>query len=162
MGLFTRKSDPVTERSRELQKEIAELEAQIKKLSLQPDRIAVQSLARPAAPARPTAAPLEPVFEPVDHHRICAQPAPLPPSEIYNDFGVRKYDLPALLRRIKAHVRPKPTGNPKLVTYLAAGSIQGLRSLRYEKRVARNRFLFMACVFLLIMWGVLAAFLKSH
>ena len=42
--------------------------------------------------------------------------------------------------RIRSHFRGPSTTNPKLVNYLAAGGIQGLRPLRYEKRVARNRF----------------------
>ena len=51
-----------------------------------------------------------------------------------------------------------PASNPKLVNYLAAGSIQGLRPLRYEKRVARNRFIFLVVVLVLALWGILAGF----
>ena len=62
----------------------------------------------------------------------------------YNDLGVRKYDLMGALRRWQKHLRGNPTANPKLVSYLAAGSIKGLRPLRYEKRIARNRFIFLS------------------
>ncbi|HVV71062.1 MAG TPA: hypothetical protein VHI52_06110, partial [Verrucomicrobiae bacterium] len=76
----------------------------------------------------------------------------------YNELGVRKYDLPALLRRIRNHFRGPSTTNPKLVSYLAAGGIQGLRPLRYEKRVARNRFIGLVIVLFLILLGLIAAF----
>jgi hypothetical protein len=41
-----------------------------------------------------------------------------------------------------------------MVHYLAAGSIQGLRPLRYERRVARNRFLAFLALLLLVLWGL--------
>ena len=44
-------------------------------------------------------------------------------------------------------LRGSPAVNPKLVSYLAAGSIKGLRPLRYEKRIARNRFIFLTVFF---------------
>jgi hypothetical protein len=46
------------------------------------------------------------------------------------------------------------------VNYLAAGSIQGLRPLRYEKRVARNRFLFLVVVLVLVLWGIIVVIFK--
>ena len=69
---------------------------------------------------------------------------------------MRKYDLAAFFQRIKNQFRGPPTANPKLVNYLAAGSIQGLRPMRYEKRVARNRFLFIVIGILLLLIGVIA------
>ena len=53
------------------------------------------------------------------------------------------------------------TNNPKLVNYLAAGSIQGLRPMRYEKRVARNRFIFLVVVLALVMWGLIWIFMRG-
>jgi hypothetical protein len=47
------------------------------------------------------------------------------------------------------------------VNYLAAGSIQGLRPLRYEKRVARNRFIVLAVILLLALWGLIAIFFNK-
>ena len=80
----------------------------------------------------------------------------------YNELGVRKYDLSALLRRIRDHFRGPSTTNPRLVSYLAAGGIQGLRPLRYEKRVARNRFIFFVVILFLALLGTLLVFLKGH
>jgi hypothetical protein len=35
-----------------------------------------------------------------------------------------------------------------------------LRPLRYEKRVARNRFIFLVAVLLLVLWGIIAVIFK--
>ena len=78
----------------------------------------------------------------------------------YNELGVRKYDLPALMRRLRNHFRGPSTTNPKLVSYLAAGGIQGLRPLRYEKRVARNRFIALVAILFVILLGLIAVFFR--
>ena len=97
----------------------------------------------------------EPVFEEIK---------PLPDTEEtaapdqFNELGVRKYDLPALFNRIRNHFRRPTTSNPRLVTYLAAGGVQGLRPLRYEKRVARNRLIVLTVVLLIVLLGILSAF----
>jgi len=75
-----------------------------------------------------------------------------------NELGIRKYDLPGLIARVKDFFRAPTTSNPKLVSYLAAGGIQGLRPLRYEKRVARNRFIVFVGILFLLMLGILMAF----
>ena len=65
----------------------------------------------------------------------------------FNDLGVRKYDLPALFNRLRRHFSRPEADNPRLVTYLAAGGVRGLRPMRYEKRVARNRFIVLVAHF---------------
>jgi hypothetical protein len=104
----------------------------------------------------------EPIFEEVGHDLLQARDEATTKPEHYNELGVRKYDLPALLRRIRDHFRGPSTTNPRLVSYLAAGGIQGLRPLRYEKRVARNRFIFFFIILFLAMLGTLLVFLKGH
>ena len=79
----------------------------------------------------------------------------------FNELGVRKYDFAAVWRRARSHFRGPATNNPKLVNYLAAGSIQGLRPMRYEKRVARNRFIFFVVLLALAMWGLIVIFMKG-
>jgi len=55
-----------------------------------------------------------------------------------------------------------PTGNnPQLVKMLAAGNIHGLRPLRYEKRVARNRFIALFLTLLGILLGIAHIYLKN-
>ena len=98
----------------------------------------------------------------MDLNRLKARGEPAVAPEHFNDLGVRKYDLPALLRRLRNHFRGPSTTNPKLVNYLAAGGIQGLRPLRYEKRVARNRFVALALFLFVILLGIILAFVRHH
>lgn len=208
MGLFKKKSDPISERAQALSAEIAALEAQIKKLSAQDKRPIEAREHQPLAPAPsspPAAAPSrapapapaptpaahashpspqprlrstalphhrqaaappaattrEPVFEEVDQHRIRTEPEAATPDRS-NQLDVRKYNLAAFWHRLKTHFRGPPTSNPKLVNYLAAGSIQGLRPLRYERRVARNRFIVLVIILVLVLWGLIAVFWKGH
>lgn len=174
MGLFKKQRDPFAQRAAALEDQIAAIEAQIRELNEQataprpgPGRPApstppssssqprLRSTARPqgSVPAAVPAPSPEPVFEQVDQERLHrpAQPAAPEPA---NDLGTRRYDVAALLERLKNHFRGPATTNPKLVSYLAAGSIQGLRPLRYEKRVARNRFLVLFIFLALALWGL--------
>jgi hypothetical protein len=98
----------------------------------------------------------------LDYQKSKVQPESEASPQQYNDLGVRKYDIMGALKRLQNHLRGTPTANPKLVSYLAAGSIKGLRPLRYEKRIARNRFIFLSIFFALILWGVLIAIFKSR
>ena len=111
-------------------------------------------------PTRP--ATEEPIFEEVGQSLLKARSEAATTPEHYNELGVRKYDLSALARRIRDHFRGPSTTNPKLVSYLAAGGIQGLRPLRYEKRVARNRFIFFVVILFLALLGTLLVFRKGH
>jgi hypothetical protein len=187
MGWLKKKADPISDRARALNEEIAALEAQIKQLDskLAQDKPAAEpnhgkstagprlrSTALPhgastvlhSAPTPPTPPPppaaSEPIFEEVDHDRLKARVEPASTPEHYNELGVRKYDLAAVARRFKNNFRGPSTANPKLVNYLAAGSIQGLRPMRYEKRIARNRFLLLTLFLFLLLLGVIAAFLR--
>ena len=153
--------------------EIASLEAKIKKLDTQlqqnPPRKAsgLRSTALPdgrtishseavAQPAPVPSAPVsEPIFEQVDQNRLQVQGETGATPEHFNELGVRKYDLPALLRRVRNQFSGPSATNPKLVNYLAAGGIQGLRPMRYEKRVARNRFIFLVGFLFLMLLGII-------
>jgi len=167
MALFKKKADPLSERSRALNSEIAALEAKIKaldsKLHDSPARPRLRSTARPhssSISATPASA-REPVFEPVDHHRVKAQTEPETTPSHGNELGVRKLDWAGAWRRLKNHFHGPPANNPRLINYLAAGSIQGLRPMRYEKRVARNRVIGLTLILVVVLWGI-AAFLWRH
>ena len=117
----------------------------------------------PAAPAPPPApAPREPIFENVDQARLKARAEAASTPEHYNELGVRKYDFPALLRRIRDSFHKPTTMNPRLVSYLAAGGVQGLRPMRYEKRVARNRLIVLVIFLFLLLVGVVTVFVRSN
>src|SRR5438105_3945437 len=117
--------------------------------------------ARPAAAAEgPSANPFsDPAFEDLSQN-AAKEPSEPPTAAHYNELGLRKYDLASWWRRWTNHLRGPPTSHPTLVNYLAAGSIQGLRPLRYEKRVARNRFIVFVVVLILALWGLIVMLMK--
>lgn len=176
MGWFKKKSDPVSERAQALSSEIAALEAEIKQLDEQlhhpPEQLRLRSTAVPhgasngraaaEAAAAPQAGRSEPVFEQISQERITAANEMPNAPEHYNEFGLRKFDFPAALQRLRAFFTGPNTSNPKLVNYLAAGGVHGLRPLRKEKRVARNRFIFFAAVLFVLLFGTLWVYLHRH
>ena len=168
MGLFNRKPDPIADRERALKAKIAALEGQIQDLhgKIEEDQAQpkLRSTALPHAPPAPSGsgAAGEPTFEEVSHQRVHHQAGPESTPEHYNELGIRKYDLGATVRRLLHHLRGSPGSNPKLVNYLAAGSIHGLKPLRYEERIARNRFLALLALFVVIILGVISFYRRNR
>jgi hypothetical protein len=179
MAWLKKRPDPITDRARALNDEIAALEAEIQRLDTQLQRNQGHPRLRstalphgstlnylpadPAAAGAPNTAGLsEPIFEDVDQDRLKERAESTTTPEHYNELGVRKYDLPALVGRFRTHLRGPAATNPKLVSYLAAGGIHGLRPMRYEKRVARNRFIFFAVILFLALLGTLLVFLQRQ
>jgi cell division protein FtsB len=172
MALLRKKADPLSERAKSLSAEIEALEAKIRKLNQQDGAKEVnKSGARVRSTALPSGVTLavntakepEPVFEEVDQKPIKEHPVPISrtPTTPLEDVSTPQQKL-SLLDRLEQIFRPPPLSNPKLVNYLAAGSIQGLRPLRYEKRVARNRFLALALVLVIVLFGICAALIKHR
>jgi hypothetical protein len=169
MGLLNKKADPLSDRAKMLNAEIAALEEKIRKLDQQSGNKQVnKSGARVRSTALPSgttvaAAPKEPepVFEQVDHKPIKEMPYQPSPAVRIHDLAAPTQKV-GFLDRLEQIFRPPPLSNPKLVNYLAAGSIQGLRPLRYEKRVARNRFLALAFVFVVVLFGICAALIRHR
>jgi hypothetical protein len=172
MGLSKKKPDPISDKAHALNDQIAALEAEIKKLDTQlqrPPEPRFRSTALPFGetiprvtekPAPPPA-PSEPVFEEVSHAKLAPR-ADGEATELFNELGVRKYDLPALWNRVRNHFRGPTTSNPRLVNYLAAGGVHGLRPLRYEKRIARNRFLALFIIVVAALFGLFMIFWPKH
>lgn len=185
MALFSKKPDPIAERERMLSEQLAAVEAEIKKLSqlqIEAAQAAPAPVVAPPPPSTPASKaqprlrstalphgqtnsnasadpvpnPGEPVFEEIPPNPFKGFMSA--PSADPEELGTRRTDFPALWDRIKNHIRGPSTSNPKLVSYLAAGSIQGLRPLRYEKRVARNRFIVLAAILALLLLGLFAVF----
>jgi len=171
MGLRDKKPDPISDKARSLSAEIEKLEAEIKKLDSQISRTPApkfrstalpRGLTIPRATEKPAPPkPSEPVFEEVKVKPLQARDETASP-DYYNELGVRKYDLPAVWNRLRNHFRGPTTSNPRLVNYLAAGGVQGLKPLRYEKRVARNRVIALASILFLIMLGVILLWIKHR
>jgi hypothetical protein len=175
MGLLKKKPDPISDRSRQLNAKIAELEAKIKRLNqdLEPGPAATarsspfhqEDASQPpptaTAPAPAPANP-DPIFEKVDQNRLKTPTERPTTADHFNELGVRKYDLLSLIDRLRKQFQPPPAANPRLVNYLAAGSIQGLRPLRYEKRVARNRFVALLVVLGLVCMAIICYALERR
>ncbi len=166
MSLSKKKPDPLSDRARDLTNEIAALEAEIKRLSAKsaPAPVVgggpkIRSTITPFQATPPPKPAPEPVFEDVSRNTVAAVPT-VEKSELFNELGLRKYDLPALIARLRNRLRSPTTSNPRLISYLAAGGVQGLRPLRYEKRVARERFIILVIIFLAILTGLSYLFLR--
>ena len=113
MGLFQKKPDPIDQRARDLNSEIAKLESEIRKLNKQcsdtnriPRFRSANSPATKPAPPAPVAAASEPVFEAVNQTPVKADPIAPTPAH-FNELGVRKFDL-------AARPRPRAPGSPCL------------------------------------------------
>jgi len=171
MAFLKKKPDPITDRARDLNQELAALASEIQKLDAQIQRAPAPKLRSTALPQgaaampppEPPPAPVshEPVFEKINQEPLQSRPDSESP-EHFNELGVRKYDLPALWSRLRNHFRRPTSSNPRLVNYLAAGGVHGLRPMRYERRVARNRFILLVIVLFLILLGVISLLVKNH
>jgi hypothetical protein len=173
MGLFRKQNaDPISDRARALNAEIAALEDKIEKLNRQIQTgqgPRLRSTVYPtgpgapgkSAPAAPPAAS-EPIFEEVHQKKLTEPPEGGATPEHFNELGLRKFDLLAVWQRFKKQFASRPVSNPKLINYLAAGSIQGLRPLRYEKRVARRRFFLLLGAVAIPLLGLFFYWLDNH
>ncbi len=164
MGFFRKKADPLAQRAQSLNRRIAELEAEIARLSRtaagNPRRPPATEASPPSSPEHKpgSAAPRpEPAFERIPNRPHDPRP-PAPPAEEAAHLGLKRAFWWQRWRRWKGNFVDAPPANAKLVNYLAVGGIQGLRPLRYEKRIARNRILFVCVVLGLMLWGVLVMF----
>jgi len=166
-----KKGDPISDRALALSEQIASLEFEIKKLDEQLLHTTTPKLRSTAIPHGTTVmrkSESPPTPKPVSHEPVFEEIKPLlsraeaESPEHFNEFGVRKYDLPGLWNRLRDAFRRPTTSNPRLVNYLAAGGVHGLRPMRYEKRVARNRFVVFVVVLFLILLGVVYVFVRNH
>ncbi len=168
MRFFRKKPDPIAESERQLNARIEALQGELRQLN---ERLSAPPPAsRPGSPTAQSASSAgrlpaglrEPRFEAIDHLGVQGAPDRDSTPDHFNQLGVRKYDPLTTFRKWLSQLRGTPTSNPKLVNYLAAGSIHGLRPLRYEKRVARNRFLALLAFFVAILWGLIYIYMKNR
>ena len=137
MGLFRKNRDPLENRAKSVQDQLANLQSQI------------EELGDPTQPFTAQPAPVVHDLKPGD------QPLPRRPNPATRPLDTRAERPGNLWKRFRKNFRKPPVANnPKLVNFLAAGSIQGLRPLRYERRVARNRFLAFTTLLVLMLIGL--------
>lgn len=161
MGLFSRppKPDPISERSRALNERIAALEAEIRRLSEPPPP------APEPGPPRPRPRRDDPQFESLPGQALEERPVAARGPVSATELGVGR-TTPSGWRgwweRARRHLGGASPTNPQLINYLAAGGIQGLRPLRYERRIARNRLLFLLAVVALILLLLVMVFVRTR
>ena len=155
-GFSKKPVDPLVARERELQAELARLQDEVVRLAREEPAPAP---ARETLPDASTSGPTKPFARPVPS---VSTSGGHPAKGHLNEFGGRKYDLSAAWRRLVNHLRGPTANNPGMARMLAAGSIHGLRPLRYERRVARNRFVALFVILLLILWGLGYTYLRHR
>ena len=159
MAFFRKKADPLAQRADTLNRRIAELEAKIARLNQSagpppPDSPGPKS---PRRVAGSPASEAEPAFEEIPVRSPTAGRSD-PPVDDAAQMGLKRSVWWQRWHRWKGRFVDPPPANAKLVNYLAVGGIQGFRPLRYERRIARNRILFVCVVLGLLMWAILVMF----
>lgn len=170
MGLFQKKNDPIKDREKNLASEIRQLETQIQQLRGVLEEAAHEPRVRqtaypshsthpkPVAATEPGNPQHDPVFEPVDQQRLQSA-ATNPFKDRHDPHELRREGSTPFWQKVARYFRGPTSSNPKLVSYLAAGNIQGLQPLRYERRVARNRLLLWIAIIIVVIVGILKSFL---
>ena len=144
MGLF-RRNDPLKSRAKRLKARLADVESQIEQLGQDGNE-----------PAQPPAV--------VDELKPGDEPLPPRPSHPLSEqpLGTSEPENESVWQWLSSRFRKPPvSSNPRMVNFLAAGSIQGLRPLRYERRVARNRFLAFTVLLVLVLIGLFWTLLQQ-
>ena len=144
MGLF-RPNDPLASRAKRLKARLADVESRIEELG--------QTKDQPAVP-------------PASLHELKPGDEPLPPRPSHplseRPLGTAEPKNESVWQWLSSRFRKPPvSSNPRMVNFLAAGSIQGLRPLRHERRVARNRFLAFSVLLVLVLIGLFWTLLQQ-
>lgn len=94
--------------------------------------------------------------------KLAPVPSPVITDPRFNELGERKFDLTLWWGNLRKQLRRQPVGptNPKMIKYLATGSVQGLRPLRYERRIARNRTIGLMSILVVVLYGLAWMFFR--
>jgi hypothetical protein len=159
MGWFTKPKDPMSARQAELDREIQAIQRRISDLSARP---LPEARPKPPTPASVRSAPSLPPapasWQNFESSSARPTPAPAPVSVSGPRTGptvpADRFNLVEVwqrwMQRLGGHPR-RPSG---LVHLMAAGSVHGLRPLRYERKIARRRFLLSLGLLLLLLYGI--------
>ena len=165
MAFFGRKKNPLRDRENNLNAEIAGLEDQIRHLKTALGQTgggesgpAEQGAGKPPGTLRRPAP--EPVFEKVDQAALQDTHASNPFSSRADNRSIHEEGTVSFWEKLNRFFRGPKSSNPKLVSYLAAGNIHGLRPLRYEKRIHRNRTLLWVGILLVALVGLLKMLIR--
>jgi hypothetical protein len=158
--------DPISSRAKSLSSRARELKAEIRKLEKQSTRepkfqrtTSSKAKTSEVSNGQP---PLESMFETIEHETLGLKEPERDTKAHYNTQGVKKLDPMGWLKRQSekspdsSHSTSEQENTTKWVQYMATGGVQGIEPLRREKRIARNRFLLMFALFLVILCGIFA------
>ena len=147
MAWFTKAKDPMSARQAELDREIEAIQRRISDLS-----------ARPLPQARPQQPRPREATQPFGAVPARAIPAPTPMSVAGPRSGASvpadRFNLVEAWQRWMQRLGGQPRRPSGLVHLMAAGSVHGLRPLRYERKIARRRFLLSLSLLLLLLYGI--------
>ncbi len=147
MGWFTKAKDPMSARQAELDREIQAIQRRISDLSARP--------LPEARPQPPRARDTRPAFE-TPSDRPTPAPTPISVSSPRSGHSVPtdRFNLVEVWQRWMQRWGGQPRRPSGLVNLMAAGSVHGLRPLRYERKIARRRFLLSLGLLLLLLYGI--------
>jgi vacuolar-type H+-ATPase subunit I/STV1 len=153
MAIFRKKNnDPISERLKQLNAEIANIDARIKELK--------------EFKSKPTSLSQTKQTNTLEEHLtiIDEKPEIKPKEEVqltpehFNEFGVKKFDL---LGKLTKQTQPQDLDEKKILTRkLIASSLQGPPTLRRERRIKRNRLILYTIIIALFLYGFIALLLK--
>lgn len=172
MAFFRRRKDPLEARAQELAGKIKRLERELREAGQAPvvgkarlpgpvhvpapEAASSPSSDRPhvgrtRGPAEPVPRMPSPAVSRPGASRLDPNPSPDP---LLSPVGARKFDLPAAWRRWVGRLTTPSGETATFSRYRTSNSIHGLRPLRYEKRVARNRFIGLFVLLVLVLTGL--------
>ena len=166
MGWGRKKSRGMDHHARDLDARITELRTKISRLETELERgdpARMQSVLCDTEKPKPTKRKIASTEVLNLTHPRPAKPKRDNP-DLYNESGVRKFDLAGSLQHLKERVtddEPQPGTENRLYTFIPADTIDGQPALGIEKRKARNRFIFLFLIFLAILWSVLTLLLPQ-
>jgi hypothetical protein len=167
MMFLRKKEDPISERAKALNSEIAALEQQIRSLNAtladaeQRPRLRssiVPGSQRHSAGRDRPHLNSEAMFEELPQPALRAPLAAAAPVAAPNQVP---RGPAGMWQRLVSYVRGPGPKNPKFLSLLSAGTIEGLPALRYEKRVARYRLMFLCVILLCLLW-IIVELLRSR
>jgi len=163
MGWFRKKSDPIESRVQELERELEALRGEIDRQCAEPATEEVPPAFRssfyPGDKAR-SSAEESLIFE-ADDQAALRQPVKYL-QERLDGLSSKQTGVRARIREIKENLGASPSSNPKLLKYLSTGNLEGLQPLRREKRIARNRVLFLTVLLALVLLGLASVLMENR
>lgn len=156
MAIFRKKiDDPLTQRAQQLEQEIAKIEAEIQRLkNFENVRAETRKPYKNSNNCR--------LFIEGQQDFLEDEQKPVVKKTDHDETSHPKYDLIGEIKRRLGFVKKSESEKSKLIKTLLTGSLQGPPLLKYEQRIARNRFLFVFTIFIIVLIGVLSLLTKAR